>query len=130
MAILPLVAVVLVSAQVAGVDHLRDAVPAVEIHLPVAASRASSAPPHDWGLLQASRQDRGERELFRTLQEAGVLRSFRPRVVCGMTVIAGDSHFDARMRVQDTGKTGATIRSMRPPICNPSTITADTDPPR
>jgi len=130
MAILPLVAVVLVSAQVPGAGRVPDAVPAVEIHLPAAAPRASTGPPPDWGLLEASQRDRAARELFRRRQEAGALQSFRPRVVCGMTVIAGDAHFDARMRVQDTGKTGATIRSVRPPICNPSTVTVDTDPPR
>ena len=46
----------------------------------------------------------------------------RADVVCGMTVISGPSAFDEKMRVTAPTDTQFTIRSVKPPVCNPSTL--------
>ena len=43
----------------------------------------------------------------------------RPRVVCGMTVIAADPNIDPKMRIEPKpGHTRYTIRAIAPPVCN------------
>ena len=39
-----------------------------------------------------------------------------------MTVISGPSAFDEKMRVTAPTDTQFTIRSVKPPVCNPSTL--------
>jgi len=46
----------------------------------------------------------------------------RADVVCGMTVISGPPGFDEKMRVTAPTDTQFTIRSVKPPVCNPSTL--------
>jgi hypothetical protein len=125
MTILPLVGLALLSAQRPAVADLGNT--KLDEQRQAATAALAAAQAADRSLLKA--QDRATPAPL-ILVTPDPVPFARPVVVCGLTIVPAAPTFDARMTVRDSGTSGATIRSIPPPMCNPSTVGRGAAPPR